>query len=157
MEKDYWVTLALHIIFHSDLRDFVVFKGGTALSKAFKSIDRFSEDIDLVLLHNENETSNQLKRRLKQISNIVSEQLPEFALEGITRKMGMNRKTAHSYQHIFKGNFGQVRDCIILETSWLGNYEPNTKLKLNSFIYDMMIATGQKKLLKHLGYYLLNY
>ena len=151
VEKDYWVTLALHIIFHSDLRNSVVFKGGTALSKAFKSIERFSEDIDLVLLHNKNETSNQLKRKLKQISNIVSEQLPEFALEGITRKMGMNRKTAHSYQHNFKGNFGQVRDCIILETNWLGNYEPNIKLKLNSFIYDMMIATGQGEIAEAYG------
>jgi len=146
VEKDYWVTLALHIIFHSELRESVVFKGGTALSKAFKLIERFSEDIDLVLLHNENETSNQLKKRLKQISNIVSEQLPEFALEGITRKMGMNRKTAHSYQHNFNGNFGQIRDCIILETSWLGSYEPFIKLKINSFIYEMMIAKEQEKI-----------
>jgi len=151
VEKDYWVTLALHIIFHSDLRDSVVFKGGTALSKAFKSIERFSEDIDLVLLRNENETSNQLKKRLKQISNIVSKQLPEFALEGITRKMGMNRKTAHSYQHNFNGNFGQIRDCIILETSWLGNYEPFTKLKLNSLIYEMMVAKGQEEIAKTYG------
>ncbi len=151
VEKDYWVTLALHIIFHSDLRESVVFKGGTALSKAFKSIERFSEDIDLVLLRNENETSTQLKKRLKQISNIVSEQLPEFALEGITRKMGMNRKTAHSYQHNFNGNFGQIRDCIILETSWLGNYEPYTKLKLNSFIYEMMITKGQEKIAETYG------
>ncbi len=146
IEKDYWVTFALYIIFHSDLKDSVVFKGGTALSKAFKSIERFSEDIDLVLLRGENETPNQLKRRLKQISNIVAEQLPEYTLEGITRKMGMNRKTAHSYQHNFDGNFGQIRDCIILETSWLGNYEPFTKLKLNSFVYEMMIAKGQGKI-----------
>jgi hypothetical protein len=143
--------LALHIIFHSDLKNSVVFKGGTALSKAFKSIERFSEDIDLVLLHNENETSSQLKKRLKQISNIVSKQLPEFTLEGITRKMGMNRKTAHSYQHNFNGNFGQIRDCIILETSWLGNYEPFTKLKLNSFIYEMMVAKGQEEIAEKYG------
>jgi len=32
VEKDYWVTFVLHIIFHSELRDSVVFKGGTALS-----------------------------------------------------------------------------------------------------------------------------
>lgn len=33
IEKDYWVTLALHIIFHSEYKDDAVFKGGTALSK----------------------------------------------------------------------------------------------------------------------------
>lgn len=151
VEKDYWLTLVLHIIFHSDLKNSVIFKGGTALSKAFKLIERFSEDIDLVLLHNENDTSNQLKKRLKQISNKVSEQLPEFKLEGVTRKRGMNRKTAHSYKHNFSGNFGQIRDCIILETSWLGSYEPFTNLKVNSFIYEMMIAKGQGKIAKTYG------
>ncbi|RYZ90522.1 MAG: hypothetical protein EOP04_03675, partial [Proteobacteria bacterium] len=34
----------------SDLSERIVFKGGTSLSKAFKLIERFSEDIDLALL-----------------------------------------------------------------------------------------------------------
>jgi predicted nucleotidyltransferase component of viral defense system len=50
VEKDYWVTFALSVIFHSDMKDSVVFKGGTALSKCYGKIERFSEDIDLVLL-----------------------------------------------------------------------------------------------------------
>ncbi len=71
VEKDYWVTLALKIIFTSSLKESVVFKGGTALSKAFKSIERFSEDIDLVLLRNENDSPNQLKKKLKAISSLI--------------------------------------------------------------------------------------
>ena len=151
IEKDYWVTLALKIIFTSDLKESVVFKGGTALSKAFKSIERFSEDIDLVLLRNESETPNQLKKRLKEISNLVTEELPEIEIEGITRKMGMNRKTAHSYTKNFNGKFGQIRDCIILETSWLGNYEPYCKRSISSFIYEMMIANEQQEMAKQYG------
>jgi predicted nucleotidyltransferase component of viral defense system len=35
IEKDYWVTLALHTIFASEIGSQAVFKGGTALSKCF--------------------------------------------------------------------------------------------------------------------------
>lgn len=143
IEKDYWVTQALNIIFTSPLKEMVVFKGGTALSKAFKSIERFSEDIDLVLVRKGTETANQLKKKLKLISNLISDSLPEIQLAGITRKMGMNRKTAHSYSKIFNDDYGQIRDCIILETSWLGNFEPYCKQTISSFIYDMMIETKQ--------------
>jgi len=146
VEKDYWVTLALSIIFHSEMKDSVVFKGGTALSKCYGKIERFSEDIDLVLLRRKNDTGNQLKTRLKKIGKLVSQELPEFHLENITQKMGMNRKTAHSYSHIFKDDFGQVRDCIILETTWLGSHEPYLKQNVNSFIYEMMVSKGQIEL-----------
>ena len=146
IEKDYWVTLALKIIFTSQIKESVVFKGGTALSKVFNSIERFSEDIDLVLLRNENDTANQLKKKLKIISNLIIQELPEVEISGVTRKRGMNRKTAHSYSKIFNGDYGQVRDCIILETSWLGNFEPFVMQKISSFIYEMMIESNQKQL-----------
>ncbi len=49
IEKDWWVTLALKLVFSSEFRDHFVFKGGTSLSKGWNLIDRFSEDIDLAL------------------------------------------------------------------------------------------------------------
>lgn len=49
IEKDFWVVWTLRALFEfPDSKDFV-FKGGTSLSKAFGLIDRFSEDIDLVI------------------------------------------------------------------------------------------------------------
>ena len=42
-----WVVWALGALFDSALADDLTFKGGTSLSKAYKVIDRFSEDIDL--------------------------------------------------------------------------------------------------------------
>jgi hypothetical protein len=47
LEKDFWVSWLLAVIFESEFAEHVVFKGGTSLSKAFGAIDRFSEDIDL--------------------------------------------------------------------------------------------------------------
>lgn len=146
VEKDYWVTLALQRIFTGSLAEWTVFKGGTALAKCFSFINRFSEDIDLVLLKDPALSANQLKERLKRISNAVSEWLPEQEMGGITNKKGMIRKTAHSYSRVFTGDFGQVRDLIILESSWLGSSEPVTTGQVSSFIYQMMQARGQDEL-----------
>lgn len=47
LEKDVWVVWTLGALFDSALAADLTFKGGTSLSKAYKVIDRFSEDIDL--------------------------------------------------------------------------------------------------------------
>jgi hypothetical protein len=143
VEKDYWVTFALFTIFSSEIGKDTVFKGGTALSKCYQMIDRFSEDIDLVLLKREGETAAKMKSRLKAVSSAIEAELPEVALKGITRKMGMNRKTAHTYSKQFTGSYGQVRDVIVLESTWLGYHEPYTTKSIVSFVGSMMIRNGQ--------------
>ena len=51
LEKDFWVSWLLRLLFaQPELAPFLVFKGGTSLSKVFGVIDRFSEDIDLCLV-----------------------------------------------------------------------------------------------------------
>jgi len=47
LEKDFWVCWVLAVLFGSSVRDVLVFKGGTSLSKVFGVINRFSEDLDL--------------------------------------------------------------------------------------------------------------
>ena len=53
IEKDLWVVLVLQILFHRihdyNLSKVLTFKGGTSLSKAYKIIERFSEDIDITI------------------------------------------------------------------------------------------------------------
>ena len=49
VEKDWWVVKILSAIFEMEVGKSMVFKGGTSLSKAWGLIERFSEDIDLVL------------------------------------------------------------------------------------------------------------
>ena len=49
IEKDWWVTMVLRALFLCDCADFMVFKGGTSLSKAWNLIERFSEDIDIAI------------------------------------------------------------------------------------------------------------
>jgi hypothetical protein len=50
IEKDFWVTWTLAALFSDDiLASQLMFKGGTSLSKVYGVIERFSEDIDLIL------------------------------------------------------------------------------------------------------------
>lgn len=49
IEKDWWVVQTLEIVFQMEAAPYMVFKGGTSLSKAWGIIERFSEDIDLAL------------------------------------------------------------------------------------------------------------
>lgn len=151
VEKDYWVTYALFTIFHNEIGKDTVFKGGTALSKCYHLVERFSEDIDLVVLRREGESNNRLTTKIKTISDVVNSVLPEINIEGLTQKMGMNRKTAHSYNKEFKGNYGQVRDVIVVEATWLGYYEPYTTKSIVSFLGQMMLDNNQSDIAKENG------
>lgn len=78
IEKDWWVSLTLRIIFNMELAPHLVFKGGTSLSKAWQLIARFSEDIDLALnrsfLGFDGELSkNQVKMLRKKSYKYISE------------------------------------------------------------------------------------
>jgi predicted nucleotidyltransferase component of viral defense system len=128
-----------------------VFKGGTALSKCYQLIERFSEDIDIVVLY-PGENDNRLKKRIRDISKLVEGIMPEVEIAGITNKLGQIRKTAHTYSKgNFNGSFGQVRENIILKVTWLGNFEPFVTREVSSYLTRMMEITGQSALITEYG------
>lgn len=151
IEKDYWVTFALYTLYQNQIREDVIFKGGTALAKCYKWIERFSEDIDLVIIRREGESDNKLKAKLKDISNLVEKTLPEIEQEGLTRKRGMIRKTAHSFEKHFGISYGQIRDTIVIESTWLGNSDPYTRGKVSSLIAETLLTNHQENLVKEFG------
>lgn len=151
IEKDYWVTFALKTIFSDKIGDETIFKGGTSLSKCFKLIDRFSEDIDLVVIRREEESDNKLKTKIKTISRVINAVMPEVDVEGLTVKKGKNRKTAHKYLKLFEGNFGQISELLVIESTWLGYYEPYTTKTINSLVGEMMLNNRQEKIAQDNG------
>lgn len=148
IEKDYWVSLVLKELFTSELSNQIVFKGGTSLSKCHNLIQRFSEDIDLVVFRIDDEADNQLTKRLKKIGKIVNNVLPEKYIDGYTNKKGMIRKTVHEYEKVFEGDLGQVGGSIVIEASWLGNFEPFSKKTVSSYIQDFITLNGPNDLLE---------
>ncbi len=70
--------------------------------------------------------------------------MPEVEIIGVTNKLGQIRKTAHQYtKQAFKGSFGQVREQIIVEATWLGSSNPFVEAEVTCYIAEMMKATGQ--------------
>lgn len=77
VEKDFWVVWVLGRLFSSTfLASKILFKGGTSLSKVFGLIDRFSEDIDLILDWNEVVTEPPMAARSKNKQDQFNKVVP---------------------------------------------------------------------------------
>ena len=153
IEKDYWVTYALHQLFHSEVKDLIVFKGGTSLSKCYSIIKRFSEDIDLVVIKNDVDTGSDLKRRLKDITTIIDRSiLDKVADHPNTNKKGSIRKIVYSFPKVgLGGKYGEVKDDITLEVSHLGNFKPNVTKPIRTLIADYINSTQKIELITQFG------
>jgi len=78
VEKDFWVTWTLDKLFsHAELSRILMFKGGTSLSKVFGLIERFSEDIDLILDWNILTDADPLATRSKSKQQLLNQEIDE--------------------------------------------------------------------------------
>ena len=83
VEKDFWVVWVLDKLFSdAKLSKILMFKGGTSLSKAFGLIERFSEDIDLILnwnlLTEENPYDIRSKTQQSKFNKSINEKAQEY-------------------------------------------------------------------------------
>ena len=90
VEKDFWVTEVLRGAVHGAAQAgvVVVFKGGTSLSKAFGLIQRFSEDVDMLVIYPEEMRTPDRERALKTIVRGASDAtaLDTVSVPGATSK-----------------------------------------------------------------------
>jgi hypothetical protein len=75
LEKDFWVTSVLRAL-TAEYREQFLFKGGTSLSKGWKIIRRFSEDIDLLLLSEPGAQTDALLERMTATAGEVCGSTP---------------------------------------------------------------------------------
>jgi predicted nucleotidyltransferase component of viral defense system len=88
VEKDFWVTLILDYLFHRcKYKDYFIFKGGTSLSKCFNIIERFSEDIDLILRWDLLTDDNPNKERSNRQQDIYNKNINKLAADFIKEKL----------------------------------------------------------------------
>lgn len=89
VEKDFWVCWTLKQLFeHPELSKQLIFKGGTSLSKVYGLVDRFSEDIDLVLdWRVVDEVEDPMGERTLTKQRKINEVLNERACAYIAEKM----------------------------------------------------------------------
>ena len=113
IEKDYWVTYILNKLSKSIYKETAIFKGGTSLSKAYKIIGRFSEDIDLAII-TDGIDGNAVKTLIKNIEKALLDENFEETTTPQTSKGSKFRKTVHQYTKIIDGDFGHANENLIM-------------------------------------------
>jgi len=156
VEKDWWVCAVLKAVFQSKYADSIIFKGGTSLSKAYDLIDRFSEDIDLIidrhlLGFDKLESKSQIKK-LRRVSGgfIINEFREELISQldqlGIDRGLYEIRYNDHIddtsdpntleiyYQTVVPTNNSYIQQRVLLEMGARSLTEPFETKPIISFI-----------------------
>lgn len=149
VEKDYWVTRCLKHLHVSEHKEIVVFKGGTALSKAHRIIDRFSEDIDLALRLEEDLGDARRRRLLKEIEQAVTQDIQYKKGHPLESKHSRFRKTAYAFPTLTNATeLGQVADTILLEINTFADPEPSSTMPIATLIHDFLNETGRVDLIR---------
>lgn len=100
IEKDYYGSMILREL--AKCNSNIVFRGGTSLSKCYKLIDRFSEDIDISVLPQSDKMTEGMKRRLKK--NIV-ESIKRVDLKIVNLKDTRSRRDFNRYEAEYESIF----------------------------------------------------
>lgn len=151
VEKDYWVTKALKHLCESSHGSVAVFKGGTSLSKAYRLIDRFSEDIDLAVF-SEGLSGNALKQLLRNVERAVAIDLICLEEDPRQSKGSRYRKTFYEYpRHIEGQDFGQASPELLIEVNAFTHPEPCEKIELQSLVAETLLNIDKAHLIEQFG------
>jgi hypothetical protein len=160
-EKDFWVCLVLNMLFvKSAFKQSLVFKGGTSLSKVYHLIERFSEDIDLVLdwqligfgeglndpMRNF-DSKRQQDRFNKQINQLAARfiekqlcpQLDELVRrEGLGLSAVVDKTDSHIINILYPAAFSEeyIRPEVRLEIGPLASWVPSATHIIQPYAYE---------------------
>ncbi len=148
VEKDYWITWVLSRLANSKYVNDSVFKGGTSLSKGFDLIERFSEDVDIAIINNNEKTGNEIKNIIRTIEKEITSDLNELQIDGVTSKGSRFRKSVFEYVTTEKGN---ASNKLIVEINSFANPFPFQKLTIQSMVFDFLMKTGNEKYIEQYG------
>lgn len=145
IEKDYYVTLFLKELV--DEVPNIIFKGGTSLSKCYKLIERFSEDIDLNLDSDEKPTEGQRKHLKASILAIIE----RFGFFLTNSEDVRSRRSYNKYIIDYPSVFGAkyFKENLVVETSVYIKAHPNNRMKASSMLYDYLKKNGFQEIIKH--------
>lgn len=169
VEKDFWVCFALDYLFHrSPWPQSFIFKGGTSLSKAYHVIERFSEDIDLIMdwrllgyrirepweersktqqdKFNKNAVSSASEFLTKTIAPQMEKDMSDLVGRKITVLMDPDDKEQCTvnlfYPHVFNTNY--LRQEIRLEIGPLAEWVPSHFVTIASIAAEQFPAAFQQ-------------
>lgn len=144
VEKDYYVTLVLSELAQrvSDL----VFKGGTSLSKCYKIIDRFSEDIDITL-----DAEHQTQGKRKNLKYTIVEICNSIGLNLLNESETRSRRDYNCYKIDYSARYSLpgLNPQLLVETAFIVKAFPDETRQASSIIYDYLKAVGNEDAIEH--------
>lgn len=146
VEKDYFVSVLLKELTEGTNVQ-LVFKGGTSLSKCYKLINRFSEDIDLALMTSESKVSIRDRRNMK---DFILSKISNIKMEVMNRDEIRTRRDFNSYKIKFEKFFDYDADVfshIVIETIVVYRPYPTTTVYVNNFITNYLIEMDRSDII----------
>lgn len=136
LEKDFWVTEVLRGATAASALTgcSVIFKGGTSLSKAHRLIQRFSEDIDLIVVmpqggkSSKDTTLKSFAAAAATATGITPAIDRSSATKGVKRTAVFDYPTGH--------NTGQLKSGVHMELGTRGGALPHRRLPIRSLIAE---------------------
>lgn len=174
LEKDIWICWALEFLFNMPNRLPMAFKGGTSLSKAYRVIDRFSEDVDITIDYQafncenpfvEGISKNKLKNISLQLKSMVTQHIKNTILPYFEKTISAQFKqnapsieldddgeTLHLYYpSVIEQKSGYVTDSIRLEFGGRNLTIPNNTqtitTDISEYINNLLFPTAQATVL----------
>lgn len=132
VEKDFWVTELLRSVARPIDDGRCIFKGGTSLSKAYSIIERFSEDVDILVVPAEHDSTSARDRLLKAVAERVT---VDLGLGGrlVTSTKGVKRNVTYDYPATYQDP-GRLSAGVLLEMGIRGGPEPHEPREVESYV-----------------------
>jgi hypothetical protein len=176
LEKDYWVTWTLARLFVlPEFQGHLTFKGGTSLSKAYRLIARFSEDVD-VSIHREflgfgdehdpeRAKGNEQKRRLDALQQACGEAIrrrfvpaltavAQSELGGTGWSVGVDVADAQTVLFAYPSALaatGYVRPVVRIEMGARSDHWPQEQHQLRPMLEEHLPAVAGKLVVAEVG------
>ena len=154
VEKDYWIMHTLYSLIQQGIE--FELKGGTSLSKGYRLIHRFSEDIDIHirtnfgLLIEGNEDKTHIKKARKEFYDVLTKSISIHGIDEIIRdyefvdtnkyRSGGIRLKYKSYTPTLQG----LKDGILLEAGF-DTVTPNRPIDISSWVIEHLISINAQK------------
>jgi hypothetical protein len=139
VEKDYWVSEVLRVLARDYADDFI-FKGGTSLSKAYRIVERFSEDIDVLVVAGDRGRGT-TDKLMKAMGAAAAAGVGGEALSVGGSETGRHRSYSVTYPATREPT-ALIQTSVLLEMGVRGGHNPHEPVAVGSLLGDVLAGAG---------------
>jgi len=140
VEKDFWVTELLRAVAPGWVIDgqhvSAVFKGGTSLSRVYRLTERFSEDVDILLVYPDDLSPGPRDQALKGIAERARTHLGLDIDQAVSSSATRGVKRNVSYYYPRRFTSPAVREHLLLEMGSRGGPNPHLPGTVTSMVAE---------------------